>query len=448
MQPFLTQSLLAAALLLLAACTPPSAGTPGPLELERELQRLAAEHGGGADLWPEFELLAVPLAVYDGEHTYLFRHPAPPAEFVPLSPQDTSTHLLVGRHPAVIANSYAEIGGVVVAMILFDAVQTPRALAAVAAHEAFHVYQRARHPGWEANEMDLLIYPVDSAELLALRRQETEALSRALAQSSGDDTACWARLALAAREQRFAQMQAPFAAYERGTELNEGLANYVQMRAEGSGPELPENGFPPAQVRSRAYASGAALAILLQSLAPDWQRAMAAGEHASLDQALAAVVGSGEACAFDGGAVAGMQSRARRDTAALAAERAQRAESFEARAGWRLLLEVSGEPLWPQGFDPLNIEPLADNRLLHTRFLRLGNSSGSLELMGGEALSEGAGSHPLFQGVRSLLLTGLEELQVTETGGRIKVQTQGLTLEFTGASIAKSEGAITLRLAQ
>ena len=45
--------------------------------------------------------------------------------------------------------------------------------------------------------------------------------------------------------------------------------------------------------------------------------------------------------------------------------------AFDAREGERLTLTVveGGELLWPQGFNPLNLQVLADGSLLHTRFL-------------------------------------------------------------------------------
>ncbi|MEZ0472304.1 hypothetical protein [Luteimonas salinilitoris] len=56
-------------------------------DLEREVARLAAEHAGEG-LWPGFDPLAVPLAVYDGKRTFLFRHPSPPEGFVPVPDTD------------------------------------------------------------------------------------------------------------------------------------------------------------------------------------------------------------------------------------------------------------------------------------------------------------------------------------------------------------------------
>lgn len=192
--------------------------------IARKVERIAAAQ----PLWPRFEPLTTPLAIFDGTQTYLFRHPAPPAGF--------TAGIFAGRFPAVTSNSSADIGGVTTATLRADAAGSATAtqLAAVALHEAFHVYQRTHHKSWSANEGDLFLYPVDNAGLLGLRRMESAALRNALVGGGrGDRTACWAALAMRYRATRFAAMDSAFATYERRTELNEGLATYVQLRARG-----------------------------------------------------------------------------------------------------------------------------------------------------------------------------------------------------------------------
>ncbi|HEX6941078.1 MAG TPA: hypothetical protein VF158_16795, partial [Longimicrobiales bacterium] len=242
------------------------------LAIAREVERVAADR----TLWPGFDPLAIPLAIYAGGRTYLFRHPTPPEGFAPLVGAEPEATVFEGRHPSVVGNTSAGIGGVMTATLLADAApgesRGVRELAAVALHEAFHVFQRARHPGWVGNEGDMLLYPVDDARLLALRRRESAALRRALAAADDGSAACWTRLALEARRERFAAMDSAFSTYERLTELNEGLATYLQLRAAGrTTVEVPATGFPPAAVRDRIYAIGPALAFLLDRFRPGWQ---------------------------------------------------------------------------------------------------------------------------------------------------------------------------------
>lgn len=425
--------------------------TSPAVALEREVKRLTAMNTRQEALWPGFDPLVVPLAVYDGDRTFLFRHPAPPAGFVPVSNDSPAAYVWTGRHEAVTANSNAEVGGVPTATVLLDRPQPGRSLldmAAVAVHEAFHVYQRARHPSWIVNEADLFTYPTDASDLLALRRLETEALRRALTADEATDAACWARKALALRGERYARMDSAFAAYERGTELNEGLATYVEMRAAGRREvDLPPAEFGPAEVRRRAYATGFALALLLDRFLPGWPAKFEANDSQALDAALAMALQPGNACMFGDAFVAEAEEKARAEVLARAAELTRRLDAFEAKPGWRVVVEVGrGEPLWPQGFDPLNVERVDAGRVLHTRFLRLGNAAGRLEVLNAEALTEGVGSHPLFQGVRRVVLTGIAEPDVSDVEGQVTLRAPGLTVEFKGASATRSRGVVTVRL--
>ncbi len=413
--------------------------------------RLAAANAAEEALWPGFDPLVVPLAVFDGAKTFLFRHPAPPSGFTPVAGASPGTWSWEGRHEAVTANTNSEIGGVATATLMVDRAEPGRSfrnLAAVAIHEAFHVYQRAHHPDWIGNEVDLFVYPTDAADLLALRRLETEALRRALAVDDEVGAACWARRALALRAERYAQMDSAFAAYERGTELNEGLATYVEMRAVGRrAVDWPEAEFGPAEVRRRAYSTGAALALLLDRFQPDWSAAFEADDHQTLDEALTTALGMESACTFDSDVVAGAEQKASLDVAELAGERERRLAAFEEKPGWRVVVEADGsEPLWPQGFDPLNVERAGAGRVVHTRYLQLGNAAGQLEVLNAEALTDGAGPHPLFQGVRRVELTGLVEPEVSEAEGKVSVRAPGLTLEFTGASVTRTGEMIAVRL--
>src|SRR5690606_10843789 len=79
---------------------------PRALAIESEVQRIAS----GPSLWPGFEPLALPLAIFTGDSTFLFRHPAPPDGFVTIAGPGQRVDAYRGRHPAVTSNSSAEIG--------------------------------------------------------------------------------------------------------------------------------------------------------------------------------------------------------------------------------------------------------------------------------------------------------------------------------------------------
>src|SRR5205814_1436591 len=65
-----------------------------------------------------------------------------------------------------------------------------------------------------------------------------------------------------------------------------------------------------------------------------------------------------------------------------------------------LTVEAGGEPLWPQIFDPLNVQRLSPSYVLHARSLTVGNAAGKLDLFGRAAITEAAGAHSGFQGIR------------------------------------------------
>lgn len=432
---------------------PPAAAPPviitDAVALVAETDRLAAK-----DLWPGFDPRVIPVAIYDGERTFLFRHPAPPAGFQPVSGREGMCTYR-GRHPSVTANSSTDIAGVSTATLMPPTgdVSLERR-AAVLIHEMFHVFQRERHPGWVANEAELFTYPMDNAELLALRRRETEALRQAMAARDDALAACWGRTSLAARRERFSRLTEGAVAYERGTELNEGLANYVESRSVGvpDSATIPARGFAPEALRQRSYATGTALARLLDRFSPEWRVSLERNDSIALDMLLSNALVAADAntsdCMFTPAERSRIQAGARADVEALRTRRAEQRTSFLGQSGWTLTVVAPQTPLFPQGFDPLNVQTVGPSEVLHTRWLKLGNDDGTVEVLGRAALTESAGAHPLFNGVRALTVAGLaSEPNVTEANGIITVEAEGVSAELHGAAVERIGKTVTLRLA-
>jgi hypothetical protein len=447
---------VAAAVVLGGWSSAAAQGSGVAVGVEREVERMA----GAQAYWPGFDPLGIPLAVYDGQQTYLFRHPAQPPGFVVVQGAVPAMQAYAGRHPAVTSNSSAELGGVMTATLLVDgasAGRPPTELAAVALHESFHVYQRSHHAGWSGNEGDLVIYPVQNADLLALRRLESDALVRALSNTENAGAACWARVALSYRRERFAAMDSAFPRYERLTELNEGLATYVQLRAGGeTGVTIPAAEYPPAAIRLRAYTVGPALGLLLDRLSPGWQLSLERNDQQTLDAMLDAAVNSpgvapSTPCAFTAVEVATRKREARLDVAEVVAGWGERQRAFDARPGWRVLIQsATGRPLWPQGFDPLNIERV-EGGLVHTRFLRLGNDAGQLTAIDEagadiEARTEGVGPHPLFNGIAWVEIAGLAKPTVDRAPGHLVLRAPGFTADFKDATVQESGQQLLVQL--
>jgi hypothetical protein len=414
-----------------------------------EVERVAARSA----LWPGFDPRRVPLAIFNGATTLLFRHPNPPAEFVSLSSRQ-GVWAFAGRHESVTANAPAELNGVwaATAMLTPDKRRTLRERAALVIHETFHVFQRERHKDWTANEAELFVYPFEDADALRLRRLETLALTRAAALRADGAAACWASAALKLRAERYARIPKGSAAYERGTELSEGLASYVEALAAGrtSGAGLPAEDFAAGEVRQRAYATGRTLALLLDRFGAGWKEKLEGGDKRPLDEMLAASLPAPGAarCELAPTDLQNAAERARKDVGELTLKREALRRDFLALPGWKLELVVGGGvQLFPQGFDPLNVERVGAREVLHTRYLKLGGSAGTIELINRRSLTEGAGEHPLFNGVRRLTVTGLaSEPAVTEAGGKTTIAAENLKAEFTGAEVTRSGQTILVRL--
>jgi hypothetical protein len=422
------------------------------LAIERAFERLAASR----EFWPGFRPAMIPLAVYDGERTFLFRHPAPPDGFEPLRGALPKARVFAGRYPVMVANTSVQIGGVVTATLMLPPGDRPvERLAAVALHESFHVHRRVHHPRWAADEAGLFVYPVDDAEALAMRRLESRALRAALEAQSIADARCWARAALAERAQRYAAIGAAPSAYERGTELNEGLASYVEAAANGDEtPTVFDDGADITDVRRRAYASGAALAMLLDRFSPGWKQPFDGSQSGTLDASLAASLSAGSKaapCEFPAADVAAARARARGDVAALLERRREQRAEFDSRPGWRItVVAAEGEPLWPKGFDPLNAT-VVEGGVLHTRFLKIGNDAGELEAMESEgaeidSLTIGTGPHPLFDGLRRAVILGSAEPTIEVQRDTVIVHAPGVAARFRGASVIRGDHEAVVRL--
>jgi hypothetical protein len=432
-----------AAVVALAALMRP---VPAPIrELVSEFERMAR-----ADLWPGFHPDTIPLAIFDGTHTWLVRHRAPPAPFVR---DDGGFFVMDGRHPEVTANSSTAIGGQTTATLIPNfAASPPKRWAAVMAHETFHAFQRTRHKTWSANEGDLFTYPFDNVDALAARRLEFEALRRALAAPDKVSAACWARTALAERTARFARLGDAASTYERRGELNEGLAQYVESRAarERAVDLMPRDEYPADGIRDRIYKSGLAQGQLLDRFAPGWRVALDhADSSASLDGALAAALPAptGDAtCGVPDGERVDATARARSDSGAMVARLAAAERTVLERVGWRMDVVAAGSPLGAAGFDPLNVSRLTPTRVLHARYVKVTNGRGSLEVIGRDAITDAAGPHPLFAGIRSITLTGLESLSVRDSSGVLLIQAKGVNGQWRGATADTSGSRITVRV--
>ncbi len=334
--------------------------------------------------------------------------------------------VFAGQHDSVRANTGTDLNGVPTATAdISKSKAATREQAALLIHETFHVYEKQAHPKWAANEAELFTYPLDDAAALALRRAETQMLVQALSNSKDDAHArCVAQGALEYRHDRFLRIGSDSAEYERGTKK----------------PALTEEDFPAELIRQRGYATGQAYALLLDRFAAGWQSTI----QGPLDEALRLRLSNCTAPVYGEDSISRIAAH---DVAALVAARAQRKESFLAAPGWRIEIIAGKEPLWPQGFDPWNVQNLGNNEILHTRWAKVGNGAGAIEALDHPSLTEGVGPHPLFNGAKRYIITGLAAPpSINEKDGKVTIDAPGAKGTFTGASVTTTGQTVVVRL--
>jgi hypothetical protein len=401
------------------------------------------------ELWPGFDPGGIPVAIFDGERTWLLRHPSPPPPFQRYENSDYAW-VMDGAHEHVRANSSATIGDWQTATLIARE-GDPSELAAVLVHESFHVFQEQHHPDWTANEVQLFVYPFERVDFLSLRRLETEALRRSLDADRSADQLCWVAAAISLRRARFALMPSGSVEYERGLELKEGLASYVQAKASGSMPHGRSSAerFGVSQVRDRAYATGSALALSLDRFDPGWPSRLDL-ETRPLDELLleALFERMPEPCEFTEQERQAAEAIAQEDVVAYRAQRDELKREFLAKPGWKVVVSADpNAPLWPQNFDPLNVERVSDSEILHSRWLKLQGAGGAIEVLDRSALTVGDGEHPMFNGVRTVVATGFAQKPVIrQLGDTLRLEGPGLSGWFLGAQEERDERTLVIHL--
>jgi hypothetical protein len=404
-------------------------------------------------LWPGFNPLIYPLVIYDGENTYLFNHPNPPKEFMPVKGLENVLEY-VGQFGTIPGNTVIKISDVQTAAILLEIMKEPnkREIAAVAVHESFHVFQMSSYPEWwKVNELEFFTYPFENIEVLNLRKLETEAFRRALQSEDEMNDLRWSKTALEIRRERFEKMKEGSILYECGIELLEGTAHYIQYQAAGKHlhTEIKEEGYLPEQVRLRGYAIGNALCLLLDHFKPSWKEEIKKGEqtilHELLENELIAI--EEEPYEFSKQEKEDIFKKVQMEVEELISEKKRIKNEFLSQPGWRIIVSAESEPLSPRSFDPMNLQLLADSAVLHKRWLKLCNNQGCIEIINHKSITEPKGSHPLFQGVKKVTVAGLDKEPVIEkVDNKLSLKMEGINFQFEDAEMQQNENCIIIKL--
>jgi hypothetical protein len=399
------KSALALLGVLAAAAAPLSAQSAPP----DTVQAIAALHSTlvdvgariGPRIWPGFRPDTIPTLYVVPNRAKLFaqwRDTLPTGFFrLPPAPDAAWTDTRVVSFPR----------GRPIAFLSVDSTASAASVLGLALHEQFHAFQRAaarrgRRFGAGENSMLVATYPAFDVANEAAFALEGEILGRALRARTRNEAKRLARQFLAVREGRHARVDSTIVAFETAAELNEGLAQYAMLRGlrelarvdarrfakAATGEAAVETALldsllvvGPRSIRRRFYATGSAIARLLDRFGdPGWKSRLI-GDDATLQQVLADASDYRGRDALDRRSAAVIAARlapltaaAERAVAALDARRRAQRDSVLAQPGLRLVVDASALPARPLNwcsFDPQNVLAMASGELLHTRMLRL-----------------------------------------------------------------------------
>ena len=401
-------------------------------------------------LWPGFYPGEIPTAVFDAVNTYLFKHPSPPEGFAPLADKE-DVSIFIGQYNQVRGNSRVQVKGTWTATSvlrthsrLTGEKYSLRNLAGIIIHEQFHVFQRLKHPDWRPNDGYLFNYPLDTPDMLALRRMEVEAFRRAVTAQNDKKASGWLKEVLKWRDKRYRLMDDTIINYEGELQRFEGLADYIEKTSGGSDlTQIPvDPGFAPAAIRHLGYILGRWSAVILDRLEPDWKNKLESGEIQYLHELLRKIAGSSDQkCEFSDKEQELYFKKAKNDVENRKSTVQKLQKEFNSLPGYQIHITASKEPLRLLMFFADRTEALSEKELLHSSLVMLRNEKGSVTVRDLMSITENNGS----TGVIKFKTSGIKEKPVIEKNDvGIKVTAKGFQAEFSGAKIEEWENGVKI----
>lgn len=262
-------------------------------------------------------------------------------------------------------------------------------------HEAFHGFQRdpqRKGKRWGAENARLVFeYQESSARNNALFRIESDLLFKALNSKSERELLRLSREFLAVRYLRQSELSAAFVQFEKGAELNEGLAEYAGIKAvllaikAGITPQVGTSADDFVRrnfaylnrinqvgrnVRRKFYYTGAAQSLLLDRLSKDW-RTKVDMEAVPVQDLLATSIGKFPLKDVDlkKYGYAKVLTEEEKLVAEREAENRRLLERTLGQSGRRYVLDFSAlrTPAGISFFDPMNVTMVEQQLRVHTR---------------------------------------------------------------------------------
>ena len=477
-----TTAVVAIACLMLAKSATGQA-VPDTIQRVLELHRIIERRGGeiGPVIWPGFRPDTIPtlyVVAHRGKVLVQWRHDWPAGFTV------TPTRSDVG----IAGSGMVSLpSGKFISFMSVDSSMSPGLVLGTSIHEAFHSFERSvmkegqTFGSWE-NAMLVGTYPVFDVENEAAFALEGRTLRRALEAPSVERVRRAAREFLALRESRQRVLDSEFTEFEKRAEMNEGLAQYslirglaeVAQREGGPWPGAARReaalesalldsllGLSQRSVRRRFYATGSAIALVLDRLAGQEWKALLLRENLNLQETLALISGydsvGPSAVRTDDRAMVAVAAEARRSVERLRASRVRQADSLVTGPGTRVTVDptlLRGGALQWCGFDPQNTLQTGDGRTIHARFLNVcagDQVKGSFDLP--VVQSDRSGTLSFAVETTSLRLTsGARDLAVSEGETRevtgLKLVGTNVELEARRARVTRRGSSVLIQLMQ
>lgn len=222
-----------------------------------------AKQGASICLWPDYDIKAIPFAIYDDKQVVYIDHPNPPE----------------ARPEQLMAATSVPINEIATATIPAEMCKNEPDVLPLAYHEGFHVFQEHHFTRFEADMFTAMaFYPELDAEYRALCRLEEDILRNT--DDNIDQKVSMLGHLMTLRRARL-NAHPSLLDYERYLERSEGTAFYVEQQARQSlfnqEPILGQSGHGWA----RFYQVGAALCRLLDATVPDWTTRIEQGASSS-----------------------------------------------------------------------------------------------------------------------------------------------------------------------
>lgn len=278
-------------------------------------------------------------------------------------------------------------------------------------HEAFHAFERdPKRAGvkWGAeNSLLVFEYQESSARNNALFSIEAKILQAALESKNQSELINKVREFLTIRGLRQSELAPRFAEFEKGAELNEGLAEYAGTKAVLAGMRAAEKkqisvSFNESDdksflrkkyetlasitkigrnIRLKFYYTGSAQAFLLDRLMPDWKTKVQM-EGKSLQDLLEISVGKmTEEKSVESilrlSNYENILSEEEKSVAVRKAENQSLLEKTLNRKGRKYIIDFSAldKPVGIQNFDPMNVTMIEPQLRVHTRHVKFGGEN-------------------------------------------------------------------------